>query len=525
MMKRPRLIGIVVLLTLPWAWTLLPGTTSAAQPRTLTVSKTTAADFTTIQAAIDAARPGDTVQITDSATYPEHLPISKNNLTLHAAMDQLPVITGRPGAPNDLDLIDVSGTDRVTIRGLKLMGGTDDGITASPGPRATNLTIEGCQFENLDDTGIIVNDGSTATIRNNTFSGLGTGTMRAGNGINILNGSTATITGNTFMNLLGTGVLASVATVTVMENTFMGGPMNGQFSDGIALVRSSAEIRGNRLMDLGRIGIGTFFPQNDPPPAQDSTINITGNLIEGSGTAVPQVGIGIQLVASNNTRNTFNVMQNTIRGVISDGILILAASTNIIANRILDSGRLGIGTFPQATNAPRRDSTVNIINNLIANSGIEDLNGSDGLQLVGTANTRYTFNLVNNTIADNTRGAILYALQAAGSSVRIFNTILSGSGANFDILFTREGTQRVGDLSLRNCLIDRDPLMVVGRNGNITGNPQFVAPLDGDYHLRPHSPAINAGDSTVAGLPATDLDGNPRIVGSAVDVGAYEFQP
>ena len=36
------------------------------------------------------------------------------------------------------------------------------------------------------------------------------------------------------------------------------------------------------------------------------------------------------------------------------------------------------------------------------------------------------------------------------------------------------------------------------------------------------SPCIDTGDNTQA-AGSTDLDGNPRIVGSAVDMGAYEF--
>jgi hypothetical protein len=59
--------------------------------------------------------------------------------------------------------------------------------------------------------------------------------------------------------------------------------------------------------------------------------------------------------------------------------------------------------------------------------------------------------------------------------------------------------------------------------GNITNAPLFVSPDTGDLHLQPTSPCINAGnDAFVFG--ATDLDGNPRIVGGTVDIGTYEFQ-
>jgi hypothetical protein len=44
-----------------------------------------------------------------------------------------------------------------------------------------------------------------------------------------------------------------------------------------------------------------------------------------------------------------------------------------------------------------------------------------------------------------------------------------------------------------------------------------------NLHERPGAPTINAGSST--GLEATDLDGNPRVIGPAADIGAYEFRP
>ncbi len=58
--------------------------------------------------------------------------------------------------------------------------------------------------------------------------------------------------------------------------------------------------------------------------------------------------------------------------------------------------------------------------------------------------------------------------------------------------------------------------------GNIAGDPQFVDAAAGDYRLLPTSPCINAGTNEAWMVGATDLDGNPRIVGEAVDVGAYE---
>ncbi len=59
--------------------------------------------------------------------------------------------------------------------------------------------------------------------------------------------------------------------------------------------------------------------------------------------------------------------------------------------------------------------------------------------------------------------------------------------------------------------------------GNISVDPFFVNASAGDYHLQSSSPCINAGINLYA-AGTTDLDGNPRISGGTVDMGAYEFQ-
>jgi PKD repeat protein len=58
--------------------------------------------------------------------------------------------------------------------------------------------------------------------------------------------------------------------------------------------------------------------------------------------------------------------------------------------------------------------------------------------------------------------------------------------------------------------------------GNLNVDPMLVDPAGHDLHLDPASPLIDAGADYVL-LPATDFDGNPRIMGAAVDMGAFEF--
>ncbi|MCP4708545.1 MAG: hypothetical protein GY869_07975, partial [Planctomycetes bacterium] len=58
--------------------------------------------------------------------------------------------------------------------------------------------------------------------------------------------------------------------------------------------------------------------------------------------------------------------------------------------------------------------------------------------------------------------------------------------------------------------------------GNISDLPKFVNTNSLNYHLAATSPCINAGDNSRVD-ENSDLDGNARIIGGTVDMGAYEF--
>ncbi|MCH7872202.1 MAG: right-handed parallel beta-helix repeat-containing protein [Planctomycetes bacterium] len=59
--------------------------------------------------------------------------------------------------------------------------------------------------------------------------------------------------------------------------------------------------------------------------------------------------------------------------------------------------------------------------------------------------------------------------------------------------------------------------------GNISLDPQFVAPFNGDFRLGVQSPAIDTGDPAYDPPGGVDLDGNRRVWNHRVDIGAYEF--
>ncbi len=75
----------------------------------------------------------------------------------------------------------------------------------------------------------------------------------------------------------------------------------------------------------------------------------------------------------------------------------------------------------------------------------------------------------------------------------------------------------------------------LGGTGNIDADPCFVQPgfwdsdycawFEGHYQLLPESPCVDAGDPNYTTDPnGTDLDGNMRVVGDRIDMGAYEYQ-
>lgn len=120
-------------------------------------------------------------------------------------------------------------------------------------------------------------------------------------------------------------------------------------------------------------------------------------------------------------------------------------------------------------------------------------------------------NLTNCTIVGNT-GVI------SGGG------LYSASAYNCIVFYNSAATNSNSEITVFNyCLTT--PLPPPGNQtgvSNSTSPPLFVNAAAGNFRLQAGSPGIDLGNDGYVARYA-DLDGRPRIVGSAVDLGAYEF--
>ena len=115
-----------------------------------------------------------------------------------------------------------------------------------------------------------------------------------------------------------------------------------------------------------------------------------------------------------------------------------------------------------------------------------------------------------------------YNDSVAGSHIlNLTNSIAQGASD----LRTEDGngTGRIAVSNSNFDLIKEETPGAIGGAGNQTAPPLFVNAAAGDYREAPGSPTIDAGSP--AGIGPLDLAGNPRALGPAPDIGAFEFVP
>ncbi len=204
-----------------------------------------------------------------------------------------------------------------------------------------------------------------------------------------------------------------------------------------------------------------------------------------------------------------------------------------------DGSAVYLDSYPP--NAPNVISNNSFFNNYSGTTFSNFTSGSLMVNNIFTNNFNWavlSFNRVesthvvyNNIIANNYFGYGIPGVYTASYNLRFYNNILWD---NLSDSISHDDMAIIGmPPDVQYCLVWEG--RIDGEN-IITDDPLFVNPAPGlglesngweyDWSLRNESPAINAGipDTTGLNLPAFDIEGNPRIYGGWVDMGAYEKQ-
>ncbi|MGQ9809135.1 MAG: right-handed parallel beta-helix repeat-containing protein [Armatimonadota bacterium] len=176
------------------------------------------------------------------------------------------------------------------------------------------------------------------------------------------------------------------------------------------------------------------------------------------------------------------------------GIYCSSSSPTIANNTVAGNSRYGIYCDSSSP--------------LIADNAIA-ANGLDGIYCGSSSSPLIT----NNTVAGNGTG-----INCSSSSPCITNTIVAFNGTGIR-------TSGSSPVLRSNCVYNPGGTNYSGLSagaGDISEDPKFQSAAYGRLHIQPDSPCVDAGSSDVVGPGWVDMDGQARIQGERVDIGADE---
>ena len=326
--------------------------------------------------------------------------------------------------------------------------------------------------------------------------------------------------------------------VLVANDTWTGpGNKNLDFG-GKAITVTSENGPGNCIIDCEGNGRGFHFYSGETSESVLKGFTITN--------ASSQYGSGIHIESEVTPLIEHNIITNNVAEQKGGGIFVngaspilrnnsiinnsaekgggiyFSASSSLLENNLLQDNTADMGGGVFCISHPSVEIRKNVFtdNSATQNGGAIYCEGSYPL-IVNNVVTESSgqgaiyFNfcnmdwpiVINNTIVNNlaTNGTII----CFTSKLKILNTVLWNNG--HQILPEMGSEVQVSYSCIRGGWAGE---------GNINADPMFVDPDNGDYHLQPGSPCIDAG--TPEGAPDSDKDGNPRD--RCPDMGSYEYQ-
>lgn len=247
---------------------------------------------------------------------------------------------------------------------------------------------------------------------------------------------------------------------------------------------------------------------------------------------------------------SFTIAGNSFTGLFNTGIFVGASLASegrfegVIADNRMETGigndpAIDLGRSVDADVLRNRiygaapgirvtgDADVRIANNLLVGPEVPvGAPGPYGIGLLGQGAVRAA--IVNNTIARWRSGIALYGDSSIPGSLEatVANNVLTHNVYGIDNDVNHDDPSSLVDYRNNLFFANYSDGWYTSAlpSGRLRADPLYAS--DTDYHPTPGSPAIDAGDD--ASVPegvTTDLDGNPRLQGDAVDIGAYEVQP
>ncbi|AUS26820.1 right-handed parallel beta-helix repeat-containing protein [Paenibacillus sp. P2(2022)] len=462
---------------------------------------TSDAPWKTLQHAADTVSPGSKVYVR-GGVYKEKLKITRSGSASQGPIvfasygNETAIIdgTGLSVSGNE-GLIELADVDYVTIQGFEIRNFT----TASKNAVPTGIYVHGAgSFINLSDNKIHdIKNTATPTGKDRLgrdAHGIAVYGTKAPASIHNL-----TISGNELYNL----VLGS------SESLVLNGNVNG------------FAVTSNLIHDNDNIGIDLIgFEGTAPNTAFDQVRN---GLVKGN------------RVYNNSVRNnpSYKSDDNSAGGIYVDG-----GKDNIIEQNYSYNNDIGVEIASE--HAGKATSNITVRSNVIYNNRLTGIAmGAYDDERGSTVNSKIVNNtLYKNDTLDDGSGQLLVQYDTRNNVIK--NNIFVASST--DVLIYNGYTQNSGNV------VDYNLYFAPGGSSGAnwtwkdkeytgfatyksgTGNdahslfvdPKFVNATNGDFHLQPSSPAIDSGstDNTIIGTE--DIDGEPRVKGKAVNIGADE---
>ncbi len=313
---------------------------------------------------------------------------------------------------------------------------------------------------------------------------------------------------NSWYGYYGGGIYCDNSSPRITSNNIIS---NGHYSfldgggiycgGGSALIRNN-NISGNTSYSGGAISCwGGSFPQIINNTLQGNVASYRGGAIYGENTT--------PLIKGN------RIIGNRGSG-FEGGVGFIGAVPTIVNNLILDNWvdnyyGGGIGLY-QCYNGL-------VANNVIAGNYSRDSGSGIVCGAPGS------MEILNNTLHNNYGpGGNIHIRMPSGGSYSMKNNIVVSSGIGITV--DSGGSVYIGNNDVYANSVDYIGVTVPPTD--ISGDPMFANAASGDFHILPGSPCINSGDtsawtSTYLALAGKDMDGEARIQGGIVDIGADEF--